>query len=131
MISTETKVIRNLTDELTVYMSPNTPPAIISTDVIMEVSVYSNTVENNVVKKTLVQTATSVRDNLVTNNVFKVTYSDVGNLLINSPIPPFNRIPINDRDTVLLRFTLIAQPVDRVKYPQLITQSFNFTFAEY
>jgi len=131
MISTETKVVRNLTDELIVYMNPNTPPAIISTAVIMEVSVYNNTVENNVVKKTLVQTATSVRDNLVTNNVFKVTYKDVANLLINYPIPPFNTSPINARDTVLLRFTLNAQPVDRVKYPQSVTQSFNFTFAEY
>ncbi|NDB62250.1 hypothetical protein EB001_28005, partial [bacterium] len=131
MIGTETKVVRNLTDVLTVSMSPNTPPATISTAVLMEVSVYSNTLENNVVKKTLVQTATSVRDNLVTNNVFKVTYSDVANLLINYPIPPFNTNPIKARDTVLLQFTLSAQPVDRVKYPQSTTQSFNFTFAEY
>jgi hypothetical protein len=130
MIGTETKVVRNITDTLTVKMSPNTPPAVISTAVIMEVSIFNNVVQNNVTTKKLVRSATSVRTNLVSNNQFFVTYSDVGNLLINFPIPPFNTNPINARDTVLLQFTLNAYPVDRVKYPQPITQSFNFTFQE-
>jgi hypothetical protein len=130
MISTETKITRNLTGTLNVKMDPNTPPATMSTAVLMEVSVYRNTLENNVIKKTLIQTATSVRDNLVTNNEFNVTYSDVANLLINTPIPPFNTTPINVRDTVLLQFTLTAYPVDKVKYPKSTTQSFNFTFKE-
>jgi hypothetical protein len=130
MVSTETKITRNLTGTLNVKMDPNTPPATMSTAVLMEVSVYRNTLENNVIKKTLIQTATSVRDNLVTNNEFNVTYSDVANLLINTPIPPFNSTPINVRDTVLLQFTLTAYPVDKVKYPKSTTQSFNFTFKE-
>jgi hypothetical protein len=130
MIGTETKVTRNITDTLTVKMSPSTPPAVISTAVIMEVSVFNNTVQNNVTTQKLVRTATSVRTNLVNNNQFVVTYRDVANLLINFPIPPFNTNPINARDTVLLQFTLNAYPVDRVKYPKPITQSFNFTFQE-
>jgi hypothetical protein len=83
-----------------------------------------------VTTKKLVRTATSVRTNLVNNNEFVVTYKQVGDLLINFPIPPFNTTPINARDTVLLQFTLNAYPVDRVKYPKPITQSFNFTFQE-
>jgi hypothetical protein len=130
MIGTETKVTRNITDTLTVKMSPSTPPAVISTAVIMEVSVFNNTLQNNVTTQKLVRTATSVRTNLVNNNQFVVTYRDVANLLINFPIPPFNTNPINARDTVLLQFTLNAYPVDRVKYPKPITQSFNFTFQE-
>jgi hypothetical protein len=130
MIGTETKVVRNITDTLTVKMSSSTPPAVISTAVIMEVSIFNNTVQNNVTTKKLVRTATSVRTNLVNNNEFVVTYKEVGDLLINFPIPPFNTTPINARDTVLLQFTLNAYPVDRVKYPQPITQSFNFTFQE-
>jgi hypothetical protein len=130
MIGTETKLTRNLTGELIVKMDPNTPPAVISTAVLMEVSIFNNIVQNNVTTKKLVQTATSSLTNLVNNNQFVVTYSDVANLLINYPISPFNRTPINVRDTVLLQFTLIAYPVDKVKYPQPITQSFNFTFKE-
>ena len=130
MIGTETKVVRNITDTLTVKMSSSTPPAVISTAVIMEVSIFNNTVQNNVTTKKLVRTATSVRTNLVNNNEFVVTYKQVGDLLINFPIPPFNTTPINARDTVLLQFTLNAYPVDRVKYPRPITQSFNFTFQE-
>jgi hypothetical protein len=130
MIGTETKLTRNLTSELIVKMNPNTPPAVISTAVLMEVSIYNNIVQNNVTTKKLVQTATSSIDNLVNNNQFVVKYGDVANLLINYPIAPFNRTPINARDTVLIQFTLIAYPVDKVKYPQPITQSFNFTFKE-
>jgi hypothetical protein len=130
MIGTETKLTRNLTGELIVKMDPNTPPVVISTAVLMEVSIFNNIVQNNVTTKKLVQTATSSLTNLVNNNQFVVTYSDVANLLINYPISPFNRTPINVRDTVLLQFTLIAYPVDKVKYPQPITQSFNFTFKE-
>jgi hypothetical protein len=76
MIGTETKVVRNITDTLTVKMSSSTPPAVISTAVIMEVSIFNNTVQNNVTTKKLVRTATSVRTNLVNNNekLLKLSY---------------------------------------------------------
>lgn len=130
MISTETKIVGNLTRTLTVKMDPNTPPATMSSEVLMNVTVTRVTIENNTTKTKLIRTATSVIGNLVKNNEFEVTFKEVSNLLINpsTKISPFKKNPIDKLDTVLLQFTLIANPADKVKYPNPVSQSFNFVY---
>ena len=128
MISQEQKFFNTLTQNLKVKMDPTLPEAKISNSVLMEISVFNVKTENNQKIQTLAYTTTSVQNNLISNNEFNITYSQVANLLINQPIAPFDKTPINSGQNVLIQFTLNATPINIIKYPQTTTQSFNFVF---
>jgi hypothetical protein len=130
MVSTEQKFSndRPITLQLQVKMDPSSPPATIDQNVIMEVSVFDNKLENNQLKRSLAYGTTTVRTDLVNNNQFLVTYNQMSNILVNQPIPPFNTTPIKNGQSVLVQFTIRAKPVDTIRFPSAIEQSFNYTY---
>jgi len=95
----------------------------------MIVSVYDNTIVNNVKTQTLNRTVTTPISGYVTNNIFNITYNNVADILVNNPIPEFKTVPVKDGQTVNLKFTVTAIPTDKVKNPQNVPQSFNFNFT--
>jgi hypothetical protein len=118
------------TGELTVSVNPQAGVWVMDEVVMMIVSVFNKTTVNNVQKETLARTVEYPITSYVKNNVFKLTYSDVGNLLINYPIPPFKEIPLKGAyQTTSIKLVIKARPADKVKYPQDVSQSFSFKFA--
>ena len=95
----------------------------------MIVSVYDNTIVNNVKTQTLNRTITTPILGYVSNNTFNITYNNVADILVNNPIPPFKTVPVKDGQTVNIKFTVTAVPTDKVKNPQNVPQSFNFNFT--
>ena len=98
-------------------------------EVSMIVSVYDNTIVNNVRTQTLNRTVTTPILGYVSNNTFNITYNNVADILVNNPIPEFKTVPVKDGQTVNLKFTVTAVPTDKVKNPQNVPQSFNFNFT--
>jgi hypothetical protein len=58
-----------------------------------------------------------------------MTYNNVNDMLVNNPIPQFKTTPITEGQTVNIKFTVTAVPVNKVKNPQNISQTFNFAFT--
>jgi hypothetical protein len=117
---------------LSVTVNPNA--AVLNTwtledSVSMIVSVYDNTIVNNVRTQTLNRTVTTPILGYVSNNTFNITYNNVADILVNNPIPEFKTVPVKDGQTVNLKFTVTAVPTDKVKNPQNVPQSFNFNFT--
>jgi hypothetical protein len=95
----------------------------------MIISVYNNSVVNNVTTQTLNRTVTTTVSNYVSGNVFTMTYNNVADMLVNNPIPQFQTAPIEDGQTANIKFTVTAVPVDKVENPQNVSQTFNFAFT--
>ena len=130
MISEKTKFPNSQIDEkLVVKMSPDFPPANILTNVLVQISVFRITFENNIEKKKLVQNGSTVLTNNVQNNEFTITNAQLRDLLITNPIPPFNTQKLANGDITEIQFTLQARPINTVLFPSNIQQSFNFTFV--
>ena len=117
---------------LTVTVNPNAAALntwTLESNVSMIVSVYDNTIVNNVKTQTLNRTITTPILGYVSNNTFDITYNNVADILVNNPIPPFKTVPVKDGQTVNIKFTVTAVPTDKVKNPQNVPQSFNFNFT--
>ena len=117
---------------LTVTVNPNAAALntwTLQNEVSMIVSVYDNTIVNNVRTQTLNRTVTTPILGYVSNNTFNITYNNVADILVNNPIPDFKTVPVKDGQTVNLKFTVTAVPTDKVKNPQNVPQSFNFNFT--
>jgi len=117
---------------LTVTVNPNAAALntwTLQNEVSMIVSVYDNTIVNNVRTQTLNRTVTTPILGYVSSNTFNITYNNVADILVNNPIPEFKTVPVKDGQTVNLKFTVTAVPTDKVKNPQNVLQSFNFNFT--
>lgn len=100
----------------------------INNQVGMFISVYDNNVVNNVLTQTLNRSVITKVLGYVNNNVFTMTYSDIQNMLITNPIDEFKALPVNQNQTVEIKFELDVVPADRTINPQSVSQSFKFTF---
>jgi hypothetical protein len=123
---------KDVTSKLTVSVNPQAAALntwTLQTEVSMIVSVYDNTIVNNVNTQTLNRTVTTPISSYVSSNVFNITYNNVADMLINAPIPQFQTVPVTQGQTVKIKFTVTAVPTDKVKNPQNVQQSFGFNFT--
>jgi hypothetical protein len=97
-------------------------------EVAMEISVYDNNVVNNVKTETLNRSVKTKTSSYVSSNTFTITYANVQSMLITNPIDEFKATPVTSSQTVKIKFTVTAVPTDKVKNPQNVPQTFNFTF---
>ena len=97
-------------------------------EVVMEISVYDNNVVNNVKTETLNRSVKTKTSSYVSSNTFTITYANVQSMLITNPIDEFKTTPVTSTQTVKIKFTVTAVPTDKVKNPQNVPQTFNFTF---
>jgi hypothetical protein len=97
-------------------------------EVVMEISVYDNNVVNNVKTETLNRSVKTKTSSYVSSNTFTITYANVQSMLITNPIDEFKTTPVTSSQTVKIKFTVTAVPTDKVKNPQNVPQTFNFTF---
>ena len=121
-----------VTQQLTVSVNPQAAALntwVLEQNVTMIISVYDNSVVNNTTTQTLNRTVTTTVSNYVSGNVFTMTYNNVADILVNNPIPQFQTAPIKNGQTANIKFTVTAVPVDKVKNPQNVTQTFNFAFT--
>jgi hypothetical protein len=121
-----------VTQQLTVSVNPQAAALntwVLEQNVAMIISVYDNSVVNNTTTQTLNRTVTTTVSNYVSGNVFTMTYNNVNDMLVNNPIPQFKTTPITEGQTVNIKFTVTAVPVNKVKNPQNISQTFNFAFT--
>jgi hypothetical protein len=120
-----------VTQQLTVSVNPQAAALntwTLEQNVTMIISVYDNSVVNNTTTQTLNRTVTTTVSNYVSGNVFTMTYNNVEDMLVNNPIPQFQTAPIKEGQIANIKFTVTAIPTDKVKNPQNVSQSFNFTF---
>jgi hypothetical protein len=122
----------DVTSKLTVSVNPQAAALntwTLQAEVNMIVSVYDNTVVNNVNTQTLNRTVTTPILGYVSSNIFNITYNNVADMLVNTPIPQFQTVPVTNGQTVKIKFTVTAVPTDKVKNPQNVQQSFSFNFT--
>ena len=120
-----------VTQQLTVSVNPQAAALntwTLEQNVTMIISVYDNSVVNNITTQTLNRTVTTTVSNYVSGNVFTMTYNNVEDMLVNNPIPQFQTVPIKEGQIANIKFTVTAVPTDKVKNPQNVSQSFNFVF---
>ena len=118
-----------ITNKLTVNVNPNAGTWTIQSGVEMTISVFDEVITNNTKTKKLNREAKTILLNNVTNNVFNITYSEVGDILINKPIEPFKTLAIKEGQIVKIQFVVHAIAADKVKYPKPVEQAFNFNFT--
>jgi hypothetical protein len=119
------------TTSLTVGVNPQaaaTNTWTLQQEVAMEISVYDNNVVNNVKTETLNRSVKTKTSSYVSSNTFTITYANVQSMLITNPIDEFKTTPVTSTQTVKIKFTVTAVPTDKVKNPQNVPQTFNFTF---
>ena len=115
--------------ELLVKLSPTAAAGNIQTYVVMNVTVYDNVLTNNVVRQSFNQSAVIPLTQFVSNNEFKITRNNISDLLVNNPVPPFDRNFIKADQTIKIQFQIVADAVDKTKFPQPTQQSFNFKYT--
>lgn len=124
----ETNSPPEITNTLTVIVNPSVGLWNIQSVVKMAISVYETKTINNVPTQKLKTNVEYPLSSYVVNNIFTITRENVKTLLFDTPIPPFDKTPINPGEVVLIQFVITAFALDKVKYPQPVTQSFNFVY---
>ena len=96
----------------------------------MTISIFDEVLENNKVKTTLNRTVKTDITNYVNNNIFTITYNQIADMLINTPISQFAQNPIRNGQVVTIEFCVTSSAVDKVKYPNKALRCVNFYFKQ-
>jgi hypothetical protein len=129
LISTSQDLVSGkVTEKVTISVNPQVGAWVLDTKVEMTISIFDETLENNKVKTTLNRTVKTDITNYVNNNIFTITYSQIADMLINTPISQFAQNPIRNKQVVTIEFCVTSSAVDKVKYPNKALRCVNFYF---
>jgi hypothetical protein len=129
LISTSQDLISGkVTEKVTISVNPQVGAWVLDTKVEMTTSIFDETLENNKVKTTLNRTVKTDITNYVNNNIFTITYNQIADMLINTPISQFAQNPIRNGQVVTIEFCVTSSAVDKVKYPNKALRCVNFYF---
>lgn len=128
LASSETEFKQKITDELIVRISPSFAQGNIMSAVLMNITVTTVVNTNNVITKGASFNASADLVDYVKDNTFKITRNDLSIILIG--IDPFKTNPLKGRNQQIvdIRFVVTATALDKVKYPNSVSQSFNFVY---
>jgi hypothetical protein len=128
LISETENLFGGRTGKVTISVNPQVGVWILDNKVEMSISIFDEVIENNNVKTTLNRMVNTDITNYVNNNVFTITYNQIADMLINTPISQFVQNPIRNGQVVTINFCATSSAVDKVKYPNQALKCVNFYF---